>query len=211
MQCAQPFVSIQQMWHIHSQRSAKPSVLPTPRSPRRRSRRPTLRPHALLNSRPNALNRFPIAPSPALLLRAAPLLQPYGLHRPPPPLHRLGQCLALPPHIDAEGVAEQLGGVGPAVRLELPDLAGGEDGDDTRPVVGLEVLGAVNQNEAQRRARRHARHRPRRVQDVARRARARRRLEHPGLEERLDVRHPQQRGRRRRQQDDWLEPPLAGR
>lgn len=172
MQCTQPFVSFNKSGTYIPRSQKICPFYPQPRSPRRRSRCPTLRPHTLLNSGPNALNGLPIAPPATLLLRAAPLLQPHGLDSPPPALHRLGQGLALPTHIDAQRVAKQLGGVGPAVRLELPDLAGGEDGDDARPVVRLEVLGAVDEDKAQRRPRRHARHRPRRVQDVARRARA---------------------------------------
>ena len=43
---------------------------------------------------------------------------------------------------------EQLGGRGPLVRLELPRLAGGEDGDEAAPVIRAEVGGAVDEDEA---------------------------------------------------------------
>ena len=36
----------------------------------------------------------------------------------------------------------------PLVAFELPDLAGGEDGDDTRPVLGLELFGGVDEDES---------------------------------------------------------------
>lgn len=47
-------------------------------------------------------------------------------------------------------MAEQIGGVLPLVALELPGLAGGEDGDDARPVVWLEVVGGFDEDEAER-------------------------------------------------------------
>lgn len=103
-------------------------------------------------------------------------------------------------------MGEQLARVGPAVALKLPDLAGGEDGDDALPVVGLEVLGAVDEDEAQRGAGGDGGHGARRVQDVAGGAGAARGLELARLEERLDVGHAQEGRGRGREQDDGLEP-----
>lgn len=57
--------------------------------------------------------------------------------------------LAAPADINAQYIAEQVGGVLPLVALELPRLAGGEDGDDAAPVVGLELLRGVDEDEAQ--------------------------------------------------------------
>lgn len=58
--------------------------------------------------------------------------------------------LATPSNVDAEDVREQIIGVAPLVVLELPRLAGCEDGYHTIPVLGLELFGALDQDESHR-------------------------------------------------------------
>ncbi len=121
----------------------------------------------------------------------------------------LGGPLAAPADVYAGDVAEELVRVTPLVTLELPALAGGEDGDDAVPVLGLELLRALDQDEA---------HRPRRVDvleqsvDVqharARRARRRRVRWHvlPALKEGFYVGHAQQRRCGGGEQNDGIGP-----
>ena len=45
-------------------------------------------------------------------------------------------------------MTEELGWVRPFVVLELPGLTRGEDTDDARPIFGLELLGGVDDDEA---------------------------------------------------------------
>ena len=86
----------------------------------------------------------------------------------------------------------------PLVAAKLPRLARGEDGDDAAPVVGLELLGGIDKDEAQGPRRVDGREQARDVQDcgsgaggagegaVWRDVGAR-------FEERFDVRHAQER------------------
>lgn len=62
----------------------------------------------------------------------------------------LGRLVRSPTNVDAENVAEQLGRVAPLIVLELPALAGGEDGNYTIPVLGFELLRALDENEPHR-------------------------------------------------------------
>ena len=50
-------------------------------------------------------------------------------------------------HIDSQHVPKQLLWLAPLVASKLPDLTGCEDGDDAVPIVGLEMLGGVDDDE----------------------------------------------------------------
>lgn len=56
--------------------------------------------------------------------------------------------LAAPSHIDTKNVREQLISVAPLVVLELPCLTRRKNCDHAVPVLGLELLCALDQNEA---------------------------------------------------------------
>ena len=62
--------------------------------------------------------------------------------------HALGWLLAPPANIDTQHVLEEICWLAPAVVLELPRLAGCEDGHHAVPVFGLELLGAFHKDEA---------------------------------------------------------------
>lgn len=64
-----------------------------------------------------------------------------------PALHLTGDILAAPADINTGSVLEQLRRRRPLVRLELPGLAGCEDGDEAVPVLGLEVGRAIDDDE----------------------------------------------------------------
>lgn len=58
--------------------------------------------------------------------------------------------LAAPSNMDTKDVREQFVGVAPLVVFELPRLAGCEDGHHAVPILGLELLGALDQDESHR-------------------------------------------------------------
>jgi len=104
---------------------------------------------------------------------------------------------------------EQIRRVLPLVALELPRLACRQHRDDAVPVVGLELLGSVDDDEAQRPVRVDARQQPRDVQDRGGGARGAgeggvRGDVGPGFEEGFDVRHAQQGGGGGGEQDDGV-------
>lgn len=122
----------------------------------------------------------------------------------------LGGVLAAPADVDAGDVAEELLRGAPLVVLELPALAGGEDGDDAVPVLGLELLGALHEDEPHRPRGLDVLDQPVDVQHArARRAAGRRRVRRhvrAALEERLHVGHAQERGCGGREEDNWVRP-----
>lgn len=106
-------------------------------------------PHTLLNPIPNPLHNLPIPPPPRDPQLRIPLLHPHGRNPPPPPPHRRRHLLPPPPYINAQRIPKQLGRMLPLVALELPGLPRGKDGDDAGPVVGFELLGGVDDDEAE--------------------------------------------------------------
>lgn len=111
---------------------------------------PTFRSHPFLNCRPYILHNPSIPPPPtAAHIRGLliPAVDSKAAHATAPPSHFTGYFLATPPDIDARRVLEQLGRGRPFVRLELPCLTSGEYRDNAVPVVGLEIGGAVDEDE----------------------------------------------------------------
>ena len=104
---------------------------------------------------------------------------------------------------------EQIRRILPLVALELPRLARRQHRDDAVPVVGLELLGRVDDDEAQRAVRVDAREEARDVEDVGGGARGAgeggvRGDVGPGFEEGFDVRHAQEGGGGGGKQDDGV-------
>lgn len=104
---------------------------------------------------------------------------------------------------------EQLRRIRPPVALELPHLPRREHRDHTLPVIRLEVLRALDNDEPQGRSSGDGWHHSLRVQDVDRAACAAFGLELPLFEKLLDIGHAEERGRGGRQHDDGLEAALA--
>ena len=98
-------------------------------------------------------------------------------------------------------MTEQLGRLLPLVALKLPGLARGKDGDDARPVVRLELVGRVDEDEAHR-VRRDGGQRAGDVQDVGRGGAGVGWLVEAVDEEGFDVGHAEQGGGRGREEDD---------
>lgn len=111
---------------------------------------PSLSAHTILNRRPYSLHNLSISPPALLTLRWIPLVYRRDFHSASPALHRLWHQLRRESHIDSERVAEEFRRICPLVALELPRLAGCEDCYDARPVVGLEMVELINEDEAQR-------------------------------------------------------------
>lgn len=110
-----------------------------------------------------------------------------------------GDMLAAPANVDAQDVAEEVRGVLPLVALELPGLAGGEDGDEAAPVVRFELLRRVDEDEAQRALRVDAGQQARDVEDHGGGAGGAGEAAFgwdvgPGFEKGFDVRHAQEGG-----------------
>lgn len=116
--------------------------------PTRDTLRPSPSPHTLLDGSPNALDDLSIAPSTFFTLASIPLLNLHTLDHSTPTLDGIRHLLASPTNINTEGVGKQLGSVGPLVTLKLPGLARGEDGNNSLPVVGLELIWSVDEDEA---------------------------------------------------------------
>lgn len=111
---------------------------------------PPPQPHPLLNSRPNPLHNLPIPPPPSAMnpTLLIPPLHRKPINTTPPPANLARDIIPAKTDVDAGGMLEQLRRRRPLVRLELPQLAGGEDGDDAVPVLGAEVGGCVDEDEA---------------------------------------------------------------
>ena len=156
--------------------------------------RPSPSPHTLLDGSPNAFDDLSIAPSALLTLAGIPLLNLHTLDHTAPSLDRIRHLFASPANIDAEGVGKQLRGIGPLVTLKLPGLARGEDGNNPLPIVGLELIRGVDEDEAQRALRINGSHGPLSVQDVCADAGAVGWHVDATLEELLDVGHAEEGG-----------------
>lgn len=70
-------------------------------------------------------------------------------HTSTPALDCVGEKFVTPADVDTQSMVEELSRLTPLVSLELPSLAGCEDGDDAIPVVGLEVIRRLDENETQ--------------------------------------------------------------
>lgn len=107
---------------------------------------PSTKSHALLNSSPNTLNNLPIPPTPTTVdtVLLVPALNSKGVNSTTPALNLARDILPAPSDIHTGSVLEQLRWRRPLVRLELPGLAGREDGDESVPVLRFEVGRAVD-------------------------------------------------------------------
>jgi len=109
---------------------------------------PSSTPHTLLNPIPYPLHNLSIPPPPTNPLLRIPLFDLRARHASPPTLNRTRYVLAPPSHIDTQSILEQVRRILPLVALELPRLPRRKDSNDAIPVVGLELLGGINQDEA---------------------------------------------------------------
>lgn len=105
---------------------------------------------------------------------------------------------------------EQLRRRRPLVALELPRLPRREDGDDPVPVLRLELLGALHEDEPHRPRRVNVAHHARDVQHVGPRAGALGGREAALLEEGADVGHAQERRGGGREEDDGVRAAAGG-
>lgn len=114
-------------------------------------------PHPMLDRPPNLFDDLTIPPPLPLPhgrihLAHSPLIPTIDLEFPhitaPPKDFRWNRHVPLP-QIYTEDMAEKFLRLAPLVPAELPCLACGEDCYDARPVVGFELVGAVNKNEAE--------------------------------------------------------------
>jgi hypothetical protein len=128
--------------------------------------RPSPSPHALLDGRPNTLHHLTITPPSLVALAGIPFLNLHALDHSAPPLDCIRHLLSSPADVDAQRVRKQLGRVGPFVTLKLPRLARREYGDNPLPIIRLELIWGVDEDEAQRALRVDGSHGPLRVQDV---------------------------------------------
>lgn len=111
---------------------------------------PALASHIHLNRLPNLFHDLLVPEARSVgAVAAAPSIDARRQHPMAPAADALGGLLPAPANKDAERVLEQLVGAAPLVVLELPRLPGGEDGHHAVPVLGLELLGALYEDEAQ--------------------------------------------------------------
>jgi hypothetical protein len=178
--------------------------------PARHTMRPPPSPHTLLDGSPNALDDLSIAPSTLLTLTSSPLLNLYTLDHATPSLDRIRHLFTSPANIDAEGVGKQLRCIGPLVALKLPGLTRCEDGNNPLPIVGLELIGGVDEDEAQRALGIDGPHWPLGVQDVCADAGAVGWNVDAALKELLDVGHAEEGGGGGGEEDDGLEAATRG-
>lgn len=111
---------------------------------------PPLGPHTLLNSIPDPLHHLPIPPPTLHAQVRVPFLDLGAADPAAPAAHRGGDVFPPPADVDAEHVPEQFGRGLPLVAAELPRLARRKDSHDPAPVVGLELLRRVDEDEPQR-------------------------------------------------------------
>lgn len=138
-------------------RCASTSVLPTKtdlsRYPSSRQA-PILVPsfclHRFLNCRPDSLDDFPISPPARRGLMSVPLVNLRARHAATPPSNSSRHIFPSPANIDAKRMSEQVRRRLPLVRLELPTLACCEDCCQSGPVVWLELLRCVDDDETER-------------------------------------------------------------
>lgn len=112
---------------------------------------PALVAHAGLDRLPDGFDDFAIAPAAGFeigMSRVLKSIDAHVQHPVTPGTNALGWRFAAPADVDAQDVEEEFGGVAPFVLLELPALAGGEDGHDSTPVLGLELFRAFDEDES---------------------------------------------------------------
>lgn len=165
---------------------------------------PPFTPHALLYPIPNPLHDLPIPPPSRRALLWIPLLDLRARDTPAPPPDRLRHILAPPSDIDPQGVLEQIRRVLPLVALELPRLTRGEDAHDAIPVVRFELLGGVDQDEAEGPLRVEGGEQAGDVQDVGGGEGGVRGDVGAGVEEGFDVGHAEERGGGGGEEDDGV-------
>ena len=112
-----------------------PTLPPTTPSP------PKLQFHPRLNPIPNRLANLAISESPIPL-------NIQTLHPGAPPPHLIWHRLSIPADIKTPHLSEQLYGIIPLVVPELPRLPGCKHPNHTVPIVRLELLDTVNNQEA---------------------------------------------------------------
>ena len=106
--------------------------------------------HGSLDSTPDLFDSLTISPSLLGILAITVCVDANIQYTSTPSLDAIGKKLAAPANVDTQGMVEELGRLTPLVTLELPGLAGREDGDNAVPVVGLEVIRRLDENETQR-------------------------------------------------------------
>ena len=106
--------------------------------------------HGGLDSTPDLFDGFTISPSLLGGLAVTVSVNANVQHTSTPTLNSVGKQLVTPTNVDTQSMVEELGRLTPLVALELPGLAGCEDSDNTVPVVGLEVIRRLDENETQR-------------------------------------------------------------
>lgn len=111
---------------------------------------PPFRPHALLDPIPYPLHHLTISPPTLHAHVGVPLLDLGAADPTTPAAHRGGDVFPPPAHVDAHYVPEQFGWGLPLVAAELPRLARSKDRHDPAPVVRLELLRRVDEDEPQR-------------------------------------------------------------
>jgi hypothetical protein len=126
--------------------SSNPVLYPSPDEP---LLSPSSPPHTLLNARPQPLYDLPIPPPALLPLPCTPLVHAGSFDHASPSSDHLWYSFSVPAQVDAERMREQVRRVRPLVTLKLPCLASCEDRDDALPVIGLELVGCVDEDEAE--------------------------------------------------------------
>lgn len=105
--------------------------------------------HRLFNISPDAFHNLSIPPPRLSTSLTVPFINRRTKDTSSPSLDGSWQLLSSPSDVDAQGVAEKVGCLLPLVGFELPRLARREDGNNTLPVVGLELFRRVDENKAQ--------------------------------------------------------------
>ena len=124
---------------------------------------PPATPHVLLHGLPDALDNLAVSPAARCARARRPRVDLRAQHPAAPAAHRVRRVVAAPPHVHPQRVPEQVLRVLPLVALELPRLARREHRHHPRPVLRLELLRRVHDDEPYRPPRVDRRDQPRHV------------------------------------------------
>ena len=108
---------------------------------------PALISHIILYSLPNPLHNLPIPPSASRPRPGTPFLYLRAQYSSPPSPNRLRHRIPSPPYIHTQCVPKQLSWCLPLVALELPYLSRSKNCHDAGPILGLKLLGRINDDE----------------------------------------------------------------
>lgn len=108
---------------------------------------PSFMSHIVLDTFPDCLYYLPVSPSSRAASRRIPFLQIHTKNTPSPTFDGVWWLFASPTYVDTHSIPEQVRWIRPFVALKLPSLPSGKHSYHPGPVLWLELLRSINNDE----------------------------------------------------------------